>query len=302
MTGALRGVIPVLQTPFTTDDRVDDACLEREVQFCLKAGVHGVVVPIMASEFWVLSHEERKHISELVVSAASKKIPVIVGVAAPSAKEAEELSTHAAFIGASAVIALPPYVRKPKMAGLHDYYERIAKASGLPVILQNAAPPLGLGLEAEPILALMQKTPQIKYVKEETLPCGPRMRRLQNICRGHMVGVYGGFGGIYMIPELARGAIGFMTATAVADVQSQIFDLYNDGKEGEARRIYNSLLPYLALEGSCEMALTKELLVRRGVFTNSIMRDPDARGVDAEDLVELERILVDLQTVFTVKR
>ena len=60
---ALRGILPVLQIPFRgagVEQVVDDESLRAEVDFCIAAGVDGLVVPALASEFMVLAPEERR--------------------------------------------------------------------------------------------------------------------------------------------------------------------------------------------------------------------------------------------------
>ena len=58
-TQRLAGILPILQIPFDGDGEVAEADLRREVDFCVAAGCHGVVVPALASEFMVLTDEER---------------------------------------------------------------------------------------------------------------------------------------------------------------------------------------------------------------------------------------------------
>jgi len=44
------GIITVLNTPFTADDRLDFDGLKRHVEYALGTGVAGFLVPAMASE------------------------------------------------------------------------------------------------------------------------------------------------------------------------------------------------------------------------------------------------------------
>src|SRR5215472_14947853 len=51
----LEGVFPIMQTPFTGADRLDTETLAREVEFLDRCGVHGVVWPQLASEYFDLT-------------------------------------------------------------------------------------------------------------------------------------------------------------------------------------------------------------------------------------------------------
>ena len=55
----LGGIYPIVQTPYTDDDKVDFATLAREVEFLDRTGVHGIVWPQRASQYQYLTFEER---------------------------------------------------------------------------------------------------------------------------------------------------------------------------------------------------------------------------------------------------
>ena len=51
---SMNGIYPILSMPFDEDDRIDQEDLERETQFAIDSGVHGVGIA-MASEGYKLS-------------------------------------------------------------------------------------------------------------------------------------------------------------------------------------------------------------------------------------------------------
>ena len=55
----LRGVFPVLPTPFDELGRVDGTAVRQLVEFVLACGAHGITYPGVASEFDYLSAQER---------------------------------------------------------------------------------------------------------------------------------------------------------------------------------------------------------------------------------------------------
>ena len=63
----LQGIFPIVQTPFTSDNRLDTKTLAAELQFLHESGVQGVVWPQLASEGAELSPEERTLGAETVV-------------------------------------------------------------------------------------------------------------------------------------------------------------------------------------------------------------------------------------------
>ena len=109
-TGNFHGIFAILQTPFNTDDQVNWDDLGREVDFCIRAGDPGVVWPQLAGEFYLLSEDERMHGAEIILSAAAGRTKVVMGVQAPGSGLALKFAQHAEAHGASALIALPPYL------------------------------------------------------------------------------------------------------------------------------------------------------------------------------------------------
>ena len=298
----LHGILPVLQIPFLgsgVDQVVDAESLRAEVEFCVRAGVHGVVVPALASEFMVLTARERRSIVETVITAADDRVPVVANVAAPTAQEAADFAVHVRDAGAAAVMALPPYVRNPGPDGIFAYYEAIARAACLPVIIQNAPPPFGVNLSSTLVNQLVDRVDGVSYVKEERLPPGHHVRDVLGAASDRLLGVFGGTAGLYLPSELARGAIGCMPSAAISDVLVAAYHAYSTGDVARARALHAQALPFLTLEMSVMMAVSKEALVRRGVFAARGMRDPEFPLLDAGDLAELDAIWPALSPLFT---
>ena len=100
-----RGIFPVLLTPIGADGEVFFDELAQQVDFCVAAGAHGLVFPVLGSEFQFLTDVERRRGMETVVRAADGRLPVVGGVAAPSRQVAVECARAAADAGVDAVFA-----------------------------------------------------------------------------------------------------------------------------------------------------------------------------------------------------
>jgi len=289
----IRGVYPVLATPFRDNDTLDDAGLRRVVRYTLAAGADGLVFPAVASEFYALSDEERRRAVALVVEEAGGRVPVVVGTTAPAAHLASELSEHAESAGAAAVMVMAPYVVKENPAGVRRLYETVAEATGLPIVLQNAPAPLGPGLSVEAVLNLVRGLPRVAYVKEENLPCGQRISRLLEGAPASLKGVFGGAGGRYILDELSRGALGTMPACELTEVHVALYAAHARGDAAGARALFNRLLPLLNFQAVFRMAMTKEVLRRRGLIASTRVRVGDT-PLDAGDQRELTTLLAEV--------
>ncbi len=296
------GIYPILQTPFDESGTIDFDSLRREIDFCLRAGAHGVVIPANASEFFTLSDAERFQLAEATLEDVGGRVPVIISCNGVSIQAAVAFTRHAVAHGAAGIMALPPYVRRPNEAGVHAYYEAVAAAAeGRPVIVQNADPPLGTPLSPPSLVRLMGRAPGVRYVKEEATPGGQRMIALIRAAGDRLHGVFGGQNGLWLINELDRGACGNMPACGVVDVHVRIYDLYREGKREEADALSQRLLPLLNLGSQYGVAFAKELLWRRGVIRTKVCRDPQAAILDEYDLADLERFWQPLKPVLMVE-
>jgi len=289
---ALRGVYPILATPFRDDGSVDAEDLGRVVDFIVRTGADGIVFPGVASEFETLRPEERRHLVGVVARRVDGRVPFVAGVSAASADAAAALAQHARDAGAAALMAVAPPSLKGDAAGVADYYTRIAEA-GVPIILQNAPPPAGCALAPAEVIAIARANAAIRYVKEESLPCGQRITQVLAARVATLDGVFGGAGGRYLTDELARGACGTMPACELTDLHARQFALHRAGDAAGVRRLFDRMLPLLNFQAVFRMAMTKEVLRRRGIITSTHVRAAGPR-LDAGDLAELDAILAGL--------
>ena len=78
---AMRGIFPIMQTPYTEAGQLDTEVLAKEVEFLDRAGAHGVVWPQLASEWSELKPEERSAGAETIMAAAKgARCAVVLGV------------------------------------------------------------------------------------------------------------------------------------------------------------------------------------------------------------------------------
>ena len=287
----MRGIFPVLQSPFGENDALDIESLRREVDFCVEMGSHGLVYPVLSSEFQFLTHEERRLGVEAVIDANRGRLPVVAGVAGASTAIAVDYARHAAGAGADAIIALPPYVSAASSDELVTYFRAIAAAADRPVFVQNNLP----GMRSAFIARLVREIDNVGYVKEEAPPSAHNISGLFEALDGVAVGVFGGAGGRWMLSELERGASGFMPAAPVIEVYVQIWDAWQAGDSRKARNLFDRLLPFVNLAALLGVPVNKEVLVRRGVFATARMRQPGAVRLDEFDLREIDEVLARLQ-------
>ena len=288
----LEGVYPIVATPFRSDGAPDVEDLRRLVEFIVAAGVDGVVFPGVASEFDTLAPVERRDLVQATAGAVAGRVPLVVGVSAADAATAADLARQARSLGAAAVMAMaPPGMRGQPVAQL-EYFRSIGE-HGVPIILQNAPAPTGCGLAPEECLELVRSVSGIGYVKEEALPSGQRISKLLAANLPQLKGVFGGAGGRYITDELARGACGTMPACELCDLHVAQFAAHRAGDAVAVRRWFNRMLPLLNFQAVFRMAMTKEVLRRRGIISATHVRAAGP-SLDEGDVRELEQLLADI--------
>ena len=120
----IRGVIPILKTPFDLEDRVDEESLRREVDYCIDAGAHGLGIAF-GSEMPKLSEAERTLVARITIDQARGRVPVVMSTGCPATVLALRASREAEALGASAVMLIPP-ANGLSAAELHGYFRAVA--------------------------------------------------------------------------------------------------------------------------------------------------------------------------------
>ena len=296
----LKGILPVLPTPFDDEGKVDVAAMERVTQFCIEAGANGLVFPGVASEYQHLSSEEQMVLLEVVCRVADDRLPVICGGGNGDPEKIGTNIRNAHELGVVAAMVLIPNNYSGDVEGALNFIQLvIEQAPGVDFILQNAPAPVGAGLEATELDRIVAACPAIRYVKEEALPSGPRISAIREAAPEHLVGVIGGGGARYLIDEMNRGAIAAMPAAEITDLHVKMWNAYQSGNETEARQLYMQTLPLLIIQFLYRMRLTKYVLTKRGIFSNTHVRAP-LPEFDSFDEVELNAQLESLSDLFEI--
>ncbi len=293
----LSGVLPVFQTPFHEDESIDFVTIEKEISWLFDQGSSGIVMA-MVSEVLRLSGRERGQLAEVACRLGGERGVVVISVGAESGHTAERYARHAESVGADAVMAIPPVSAVVSEDELKRYYERILKAVDIPVIIQDASgyvgKPMSIALQAE----LFNMYGQRILFKPEAVPIGPRLTALRE-ATGGQARVFEGSGDISLVDSYRRGIVGTMPG---ADLVDAIVALWQALEAGDEQRIYRLSLPIsslIAIQTSLDafLVVEKYLLVKRGIFKNTVVRGPVGFRLDDETRSEVDRLFEQLMTV-----
>lgn len=297
MVAGLKGILPVLPTPFLADGGIDQAGMERLVIFALEKGVDGVVFPGFASEVETLDAAERASLLKIVVDAVAGRVPVVAGASAADWRDVVEHGRAASDLGIRHLMVQPPKSVGTDAPALIEFLGKVVEAlPGVEIILQNAPAPRGSDLSPEAIVEIVRSLPQVTYVKEETLPAGPAISHIIAHAPSTLKGIIGGGGARYILDEYARGATAAMPALEIVEEHVAIDRALRAGRQDEARKIYVRTLPLLVLQAVYRMRLTKYVLARRGVIEGLGVRAPTPE-LDKAAIADIDANLVELGLV-----
>ena len=289
-TKQLRGVLPVFQTPWHPDETLDLETLHREIEWLYDCGSHGIVMA-MVSETLRLDSEEREALAEAACTFGSQRGVVVISVGAESTKVAERYARHAESAGADAVMAIPPVSIGIGESELLSYYTRIIQAIDIPVIVQDASgyvgKPMPIAMQAR---LLDEFGPERVLYKPEASPIGPKLSELRDATRGR-ARVFEGTGGIALVDSHKRGVVGTMPGADLIRGLVALWNALEAGDMAKADRIHGPLSALISMQTSLDgfLAVEKHLLVRQGIFKNTLIRGPVGFKLDAESAREVER-------------
>jgi dihydrodipicolinate synthase/N-acetylneuraminate lyase len=267
----LRGIITVLNTPFTEDDQIDLPGLEKNVEAAIGAGVAGFLVPAMASEVGKLSEAERGQLVESVVKIAAGRVPVIGGASAATETERLQAAGRCIELGCEGVLVSVPF------EGEASYRRAIHAVAALEpgFLMIQDWDATNYGLPVPLIVRLFEEIEVFRCLKVEVVPAGVKYSEVLEATGGQLH-VSGGWAVGQIIEGLDRGVHAFMP-TGMHPLYTQIYKDYQAGRRDQARALFNQLAPVLAFSNQhldISIHFFKRLLHAQGVYATPKVREP----------------------------
>jgi 5-dehydro-4-deoxyglucarate dehydratase len=131
-----RGVFGFPVTPFRPDLSLDLDALGRNVDEMSRHPFCALVAAGGTGELYSMTVSEIIDVVRVTVDAAAGRMPVVAGTGF-NATMGAEIARGVEKAGAACVLALPPYYSGAPDEGLFDYYEAIARANQLPLMVYS---------------------------------------------------------------------------------------------------------------------------------------------------------------------
>jgi len=283
----LRGIVTVLNTPFTAANEVDAAALRRHVRVALDAGVAGFLIPGMASEVDKLTPAERDLLVDTVLDEARGRAVVIGGASAEISAERVALARRLIAAGCDGVLVSIPFESNEQYSrAVHEVAE-----TAPPFLMLQDWDPRGYGVPVSTLVNLFETVEAVRAVKVEVVPAGRKYSELLAATGGRLH-VSGGWAVMQMIEALDRGVHAFMP-TALHAVYVQIYRLHTLGQRQAAHELFEKVLSILAFSNQhldISIHFFKRLLFSQGVYPTSNVRPPTIPFDAAHERVAAELI------------
>ncbi|HEY8182181.1 MAG TPA: 4-hydroxy-tetrahydrodipicolinate synthase [Thermoanaerobaculia bacterium] len=294
-TKQFRGVGVALVTPFKLDGAIDEAALERLVDFQIDEGTNFLVPCGTTGENPALTQDEHRRVVEIVVRRAKGRVPVLAGAGSNSTQKAIELAEIAIDLGADGALTITPYYNKPTPDGLRRHFGLQAEAiekkrSGFPMVMYNVPGRTGVNMTAVTTLQIAREVPNVIGVKEAS----GNLEQIMTILRERQDGFLVVSGDdAWTLPLVAAGGDGIISVAAneIPRLMSEMTSAALRGDFEAARAVHNRILP-LMIGNFIESnpIPVKAAMKMLGIIPNDTVRSPLAPITDA-NRKKLEGIL-----------
>jgi 4-hydroxy-tetrahydrodipicolinate synthase len=159
------GVYAAMATPLTRDGEIDPVGIRNVVNYLFENGVTGLSILGSTGEGPSLTNAQRQRALEATLEATNGRGAVFTGAASSVVSEVVAGLKMAGGSGARGALVPPPYYYRLDTAGIVGYFERIAEASPVPIILYNI--PVMTKLQIPPdAVARLSEHPNIMGLKD----------------------------------------------------------------------------------------------------------------------------------------
>ncbi len=260
----LEGVYVPVVMPLDDRDELDLATYARVIEFCLDAGVAGIVSGGTTGEYYAHTVDERVQALATARDAAAGRAQLVAGCNAGSTREASGLAVTARDLGYEALMLAAPATSLPSQTELAAHFAAVADAGELPTILYNYPARAGVELGYE-CLDLLADHPGIVAIKESSGDFS-RFLQLRSRYAGRITVICGSDdqAADYFFWGVRAWLAG--TANVLPEHHVAVVEAANSGDHERARALFDAFLPFVQnMESGSYNQKAKLGLTHRGI-------------------------------------
>lgn len=203
-----KGAGVAIITPFKEDLTVDYDQLGKVIDFQIENGTDSIIICGTTGESSTMTHDEHVEVIRACVSHVNGRVPVIAGTGSNCTDEAVHLTKEAQKVGADGALVITPYYNKATQKGMIQYFEDVASAVDIPIIMYNVPGRTGCNLLPATAATLVKNVDNIVGVKEAS---GNISQVAELMCRTNGdIDLYSG-NDDQIVPVMSLGGIGVIS-------------------------------------------------------------------------------------------
>jgi len=287
MTFRFQGIWVPLITPFH-QGLIDFSALQKLARHLREAGVDGLIVCGSTGEAAALSDAEQLQALDSVIEAVPG-FPVAMGLCGNNLDDVHARLVEIQQREIVGLLVTAPYYIRPSQQGVCSYFESIANAAKIPLILYNIPYRTGVAMTLETIRRLAQH-PNVVAIKD----CGGDANLTAQLVIDGELSVMAGED-VQIFSTMCFGGAGAIAASAhlYPELFVKLVKWIGDDKLHQARELFHQLLPMIQLVfADANPAPVKAALAHLG-FVQNELREPMQRASEqvVEKLIaELDRL------------
>ena len=229
-TSFIKGIIPPIVTPITSDEKIDETALRRLVDFVIEGGSSGILAFGSNGEFYMIEEDEMERGLSIIIDQAAGRVPVYMGVGAIRTSTCIRIAQMGVRCGAKSISILQPMFIKPTEDELKTHVRSIAvSVPDTPVLLYNNPGRCGYAMSQALVEELAHSVPNLVGMKDSS---GDLTQTMEFIRRNADVNFRVFCGKDTLIYSgLGVGAVGAVCSTAnyVPKLVCSIYDKFVEG-------------------------------------------------------------------------
>ncbi|HOW25544.1 MAG TPA: 4-hydroxy-tetrahydrodipicolinate synthase [Bacteroidales bacterium] len=237
-----KGAFTLLVTPFKSDYSLDENNLRQLVRRQVDSDIDGIAPLGVTGENSLMTNDEVQRLLKIVVEEVNGKIPVMPDICLAGTRESIDRAKMYADTGADYAVAYSPYLILPTASALIQYFEQLADASPIPIILHNSKNRTGVELTPE-MTAQLAKHPNIVGTKDGNKMLD-HLAKIVFLTRNDDFLVFTGKD-TTAYPLVSFGGAGSFTVAGniVPDVMARMIHHALDGTHDKARELHTEYYP-----------------------------------------------------------
>jgi 4-hydroxy-tetrahydrodipicolinate synthase len=153
-------------TPFTKNNEVDHAALEKIIEHLIEGGIDYLVALGTTAETPTLSKSEKLDILDTFFRVNNGRLPIAIGAGGNNTPEVINWIKELDKYPHSGLLSVTPYYNKPNQRALLEHFGAIANSTEHPIILYNVPGRTGCNMAAETTVELAIRHQNIVCIKE----------------------------------------------------------------------------------------------------------------------------------------